>query len=599
MCMSRLILYGFAVLVLGITGQAQDLNGKNGSLTDKKLSRKIIRSITTSEKDTTINQKSEQTFLQYEGRIIRKIIVRKIGFERSIYDTAKRKIVNDVTRIANSLHTNTRVQVIKDNLFFREKKPLDPYKLADNERHLRDLDFILDATIVVRPVRRSRDSVDVIVVTRDVFSLGGSFTPSSTDAYRFGIYDANLAGMGQRIELNGLYDADRSPNIGRQVLYFKNSVGGSFINATLSYTELNNGSSLGLENEHAVFFRLDRPLISPYTRMAGGMEFSQNWSANVFNESRTIFRDYAYGIRDVWVGYNIGIKNRTTNRNRHFVAVRSFNQHFSKQPAQAVEQTNPLYNDQSFILGEVSFFNQNFYKTRYIYGFGRTEDVPYGKQLTLLAGQVRQLNRDRPYVGAEVVKSFVRKNGDFNTLSFSAGGFYFNERIEDVVLLANASLFSRIVELRQFKVRHSLNISYSSILNQAIILPLRLNSEFGLRRFSADSLVGNKRLGIHAESVLFTPLTVLGFRFAPLVFADMAMIAPKNQNLFNQQAYFALGGGIRTRNENLVFGTIELRFYYFPVVTEGLDPFRLTLSSNLQVKYSSGFVKKPAFIRYN
>jgi hypothetical protein len=537
--------------------------------------------------------------MPYQGRIIRKIIVQKIGFERSIYDTAKRKIVNDVTRIANSLHTNTRVQVIKDNLFFKEKKPLDPYKLADNERHLRDLDFILDATILVRPVRRSRDSVDVIVITRDVFSLGGSFTPSSTDRYRVGLYDANLAGMGQRIEVNALYDADRDPTIGTQILYAKNSVAGTFINATASYTELNNGASLGLENENALFLRLDRPLVSPYTRMAGGVEFSHNWSVNVFNKTEADFRNYQYGIRDLWVGYNIGVKNRTKNRNRHFVAIRSFHQRFTKQPQQSVEQTNPLYNNQSFVLGEVSFFNQNFYKTRYIYGFGRTEDVPYGQQLTLLAGSVKQLGRDRPYLGAELVKSLVRKNGDFNSFTLSAGGFYFNKQVEDVVLLANASLFSRIIDMNRFKLRHSVSITYSTILNQTIVLPLRINSEFGLRRFNADSLLGNKRIGIHAESVLFTPLTILGFRFAPMLFADMAMIAPQRQNLFRQQAYFGLGTGLRTRNENLVFGTIELRLYYFPVVTEDLSHFRVTLSSNLQVKYSSGFVKKPSFIRYN
>jgi hypothetical protein len=596
--MRGLFLFHLVLTLAGFCSMAQNPAGKNG-LAEKKISRKIIRSITTSEADTTINQKSEQAFMPYQGRIIRKIIVQKIGFERSIYDTAKRKIVNDVTRIANSLHTNTRVQVIKDNLFFKEKKPLDPYKLADNERHLRDLDFILDATILVRPVRRSRDSVDVIVITRDVFSLGGSFTPSSTDRYRVGLYDANLAGMGQRIEVNALYDADRDPTIGTQILYAKNSVAGTFINATASYTELNNGASLGLENENALFLRLDRPLVSPYTRMAGGVEFSHNWSVNVFNKTEADFRNYQYGIRDLWVGYNIGVKNRTKNRNRHFVAIRSFHQRFTKQPQQSVEQTNPLYNNQSFVLGEVSFFNQNFYKTRYIYGFGRTEDVPYGQQLTLLAGSVKQLGRDRPYLGAELVKSLVRKNGDFNSFTLSAGGFYFNKQVEDVVLLANASLFSRIIDMNRFKLRHSVSITYSTILNQTIVLPLRINSEFGLRRFNADSLLGNKRIGIHAESVLFTPLTILGFRFAPMLFADMAMIAPQRQNLFRQQAYFGLGTGLRTRNENLVFGTIELRLYYFPVVTEDLSHFRVTLSSNLQVKYSSGFVKKPSFIRYN
>ncbi|GIV37362.1 MAG: hypothetical protein KatS3mg032_1741 [Cyclobacteriaceae bacterium] len=56
---------------------------------------------------------------------------------------------------------------------------------------------------------------------------------------------------------------------------------------------------------------------------------------------------------------------------------------------------------------------------------------------------------------------------------------------------------------------------------------------------------------------------------------------------------------MRTRNENLVFGTIDLRFFYFPRTTEGIDHFRVTLTSNLQVKYTAGFVKKPQLVRYN
>ena len=79
----------------------------------------------------------------------------------------------------------------------------------------------------------------------------------------------------------------------------------------------------------------------------------------------------------------------------------------------------------------------------------------------------------------------------------------------------------------------------------------------------------------------------------------MAMMAPKQETLLKQKVYYALGSGVRTRNENLIFGTIELRLYYFPRVTEDLSHFKVTLSSNLRVKYSSGFVNAPAFIRYN
>ena len=92
-----------------------------------------------------------------------------------------------------------------------------------------------------------------------------------------------------------------------------------------------------------------------------------------------------------------------------------------------------------------------------------------------------------------------------------------------------------------------------------------------------------------------------GFHFAPFVFADMAMIAPQHAELMNQKPYFGLGGGVRTRNENLIFGTVELRMFYFPRIPqeEDISKFRITLSSNLRVKYSSSFVKKPTLIRYN
>ncbi len=575
---------------------------KNGRKTTKErledIRQKAINSITTSQ-DTTQQKKSEEPFLPFEGKIIRNIIIDHIGFERSIYDTASRKFKHRIGRFANSLHQTTREKTIRNNLFVYRNQPLNPYKVADNERYLRDLDFILDARILAQPANGSSDSVDLYIVTRDVFGLGGSFSPRSFDSYRYGIYDVNVDGRGQRVQLNGIFNAERSPQFGYQFLYAKNSIHGSLINATVSYTQINNGSSLGFEDEYAFLLRLDRPLVSPYTRMAGGIELSRNWSVNTFQKADTTFRNYAYNVQDAWVGYNIGINNRTTNRNRHFVALRYSRQHFTKQPTQTIEEENPLYNDRAFVMGSITFFNQNFYKSRYIYGFGRTEDVPYGKYLTLTGGSVRQFKLIRPYVGAEFDKTLVRRNGDFHEYKLQAEGFLGNGNLEDVTLLASASLFSRLIEYKQLKIRQYLRISYTSILNQQINTPLTIRSDFGLDGFRADSLLGTNRLSLYSQTVVFTPLSILGFRFAPLTFAEMSIIAPKDKPLFRQKAFGAIGAGLRTRNENLVFGTIELKLFYFPRVTEDLSHFRISLSSNLRIKFSSGFAKAPEFIQYN
>lgn len=570
------------------------------SLTEK-VSKRIMKLVKQNPGDTIVDQKSESGFRQFQGKIIRKIIVNHIGFERNINDTTKYRVVNTVTRVANSLHTDTKEQVIRNNLFFKANRPLDPYKLADNERYLRDLPFILDARIAVKPVRGNRDMVDVIVYTRDVFSIGGSLSIRSKTGVQYSIYDANLAGWGQRLEYRSVVDIARDPKFGHQFLYSKNSIKGSLINGTISYTQLNTGVSRGLENESAVYVKLDRPLVSPYTRWAGGLELSRNWSENVYSTIDTVFRHYGYFEKDFWIGYNIGIKNRVENRNRHFIAVRAYGQSFFDRPEQTQEEMNVIYNNEQFVLGQFTFYNQNFYRTKYVYGFGRTEDVPYGTRMSLLLGQTKQINRVRPYFGIEVERSVFHKSGNFMEYALRVGGYHHEEEIQDITVQASASLFSRLMIYKGLKIRQSLGANYANILNRHFEPLLRIDNDFGIQRFRSDSAIGTQRLGVSFETVVYIKPTLLGFHFAPFVFADMAMVAPQHTVLIRQKPYFGLGGGVRTRNENLIFGTVELRMYYFPRIPENEDfsKFRITLSSNLRVKYSSSFVKAPTLIRYN
>lgn len=565
----------------------------------KKVSNRVMKLVKQNPGDTIVDQKSEFGFKQYQGKTVRKIIVNHIGFERNINDTTRYRVVNTVTRVANSLHTDTKEKVIRNNLFFRANRPLDPYKLADNERYLRDLPFILDARIVVKPVRGNREMVDVIVYTRDVFSIGGSFSVKSKTSIQYRIYDANLSGWGQRMEYRSVVDIDRDPKFGHQFLYSKNSIKGTFINGTVSYTQLNTGASYGLENESALYLKFDRPLVSPYTRWAGGVELSRNWSVNAFNIADTAFNSYIYFVKDFWAGYNIGIKNRVENRNRYFVGIRTFGQSFAERPERNPERESIIYNNQQYVLGEFIFYNQNFYRTKYVYGFGRTEDVPYGTRMALIAGQTKQINLIRPYVGAEVERSIFYKSGDFLQYSLRVGGFKHQKELQDVVMLASANMFSRLMLWKGLKIRQAVGASYTTIFNQNISLPLRIDNDFGIERLRSDSTLGAQRLGVNFETVVYIRPTLFGFHFAPFAFTDMVMLAPKGEVLIKQKPYFGIGGGVRTRNENLIFGTVELRMYYFPRVPDDLSKFKITVSSNLRVKFSSSFVKAPAFITYN
>ncbi|HYC83868.1 MAG TPA: hypothetical protein VEB86_01545, partial [Chryseosolibacter sp.] len=192
------------------------------SIRNGKVSKQLVRTITRKQSSNpTATIRSEDFFIPYEGKIIRKVIIRQIGFDKSVTDTTKR-IRTTITKLGNKAHSDSRDWLIRDNLFIRENKPLNAYKMADNERYLRDLDFILDAKLFILELPHTEDSVDVIVMTRDVFSLGGSFNPRSPTKTIFKLYDTNLFGYGQRVQFTGLIDEQREPVFGYEWLYRKN-----------------------------------------------------------------------------------------------------------------------------------------------------------------------------------------------------------------------------------------------------------------------------------------------------------------------------------------------------------------------------------------
>jgi hypothetical protein len=566
---------------------------KNG-----KVSRHIQRSLTKKQStNPTATIRSEDFFLPYEGKIIRKITIRRLGFDKSVTDTTKR-MRTTITKLGNKIHGKSKEWLIRDNLFIRENKSVNPYKMADNERYLRDLDFILDAKIYIVDLDHTEDSVDVIVMTRDVFSIGGSFNPRSPTKTIFKLYDTNLFGYGQRVQFAGVVDEQRHPAFGYELLYRKNSIGGSFVSATAAYTQINTGSSYGLEEEKAYYLKLERPLVSAYTRFAGGLEISRNWSQNVYDINEIQFRNYRYIVKDFWVGYNIGANGNYRDRNRHFFALRAFDQHFTTQPQQEQETDNPLYSDKRYILGGFTFFKQNFYTARYIYGFGRTEDIPYGHTMAVYFGWARQLGLVRPYIGMDVGKSIVSPNGQFYNILARAGAFS-NDGLEDAAILLSGNLTSRLISYKKLLIRQMLGGDITYVYNQRTNPPLDINNEFGLKGFAPDSLWGTKRFHLYSETLVFTPIEVLGFKFAPFVYGEMAWLAPHDYSLFRKEPYFGLGGGLRTRNENLVFGTVELRLMYYPRTAFDISHFNIRVSSKLRVKYSASFVRPPSFVQYN
>ncbi len=577
----------FFFLLTDLHGQEKRDSLRYRSAVGKAI-RKGLALISTSPVDTIKNELSSSNFDLFANKIIRKIEVEFIGLDRSVYDTTKR-VNKTVSKIANSLHTQTKENVIRNHLFVYKNKPLNPFLLADNERFLRSLDFILDARMAVTPIEGT-DSVDVMVVTRDVFSLGGSLGGSPTTP-EFSLYDANLAGGGQRFQFSGKLDPGRDPRFGYSFQYQKSSLFGSLANLEMAYTELNNGVSLGSENEYAYYVRLKRPLVSPYSRLAGGIEVSNNWSRNIFNRPDSTFLNYKYQLVDTWAGYNLGIKSEFANRNRYFLAVRYFDNFFSRRPAQEVIREQVRYASSSGVLGELTFYRRDFFKTRYVIGFGRTEDIPFGFSASLAMGYLTLLGKERPYGGIKVDYSRASKRGDFYEIKLESGGFV-QQRSQDVLVKMAASFYTRARNTGKSKLRTFIGGGYTVLFNKMTSQFLSVGSRqvFG---FVGDSILGTHQVFAKTETTLYTPFSLAGFRFAPFIGLD----AVQTNCLVCKErvpVIVGLNGGVRTRNENLIFGTMELRFTFIPDDGRGKNQFGFSFRQNLQIRNATNFIVAPS-----
>lgn len=592
------------ILTLCLSTNSISQQKKDSTLVEKananKLVKRLKKLITRKpQSDKPFNVKSEEAYLKYEGKIIRNITIKRIGFESSITDTTE-VVKNFFSNAANILHSDTRESVIRNNLFVREGKPLNPYRVADNERSLRNLDFVMDVRIYVKPISKKPDSVDLLVITRDVFSWGGSVRANLPNVYKTGIKNINVNGQGQRAEYLQVLDKNRTPRYGYEALYQMTNIQGSFLDATVAYTKLNNGISIGNENERSIYFKLSRELYQPFTRFAGAIELSDNLSRNVYTQPDSLFVPYHYKIQDYWVGYSFGAKKLPNslkeNRNRKFIAIRAVEQRFinSNFSETLTEPDSFAYRDRIGLLAQLTFFRQDFYKTQYVLGFGRTEDIPYGYRVSFTTGIEREIGFQRPYVGTEVYYNKVLASGTILTYNATMGAFWRAARTEDVLLSLNFKQYSKIHRMGKMIIRHQYEVGYAVLFNQHIKRGFNIRDANGLVGFRPDSLIGLQRIRLSGETTVFTPWRVLGFRMAPIARIDMALIKV-GSSLFRSKNFFTgISLGLRARNENLIFNTIEARAFYYPVVVEDLGHFRFSLTSNFRIKYPTNLVNKPA-----
>jgi hypothetical protein len=507
---------------------------------------------------------------------------------------------NDTTRepkvifekIGNSFHTITKEKVIADNLFLKKGDRLDPEKIQDAERILRNLPFIKDVRILPIDSLSSGDSVALQVLTQDVFaySFGSDFYGTNGGAIE--VTNNNLFGLGHLLKSQLSYNRDHPEmQVGYGIKYSIPNIRRSFINAEANYyrhyyTKLTN-------------IAISRDFISPQIKYAGGVDIGEKYLHEHFllpeseNEMDTLQSTHTY--QNLWFGRAFPVKWRgkeLSDRNRLVVSGRYQRKKYSERP-EVTEGHNRDFHHSQLLMGSLSFSTRHYFRDRLVYSYGRTEDIPYGQRVTVSGGYERNEFSDRTFASMDLsIGRYVSALG-YVYAEVLLESFYRNGKSEQGIIKPGINYFSNLANWGRFKIRNFLTLEFTKGVNRFSNESLTINREYGIRGFHSVWVRGGQRLNINYELVAFSPSYIVGFRLAPYFFYDASLLSQKNEAIFNGKYYHGFGLGCRIRNENLTFNTIVVRLGLYPNGPEDVGALGLNMSEQILTRFKDFEVRAP------
>lgn len=523
---------------------------------------------------------------KYTGKIIRNIEVEILDVFGGKVDNPIDSVRGWLEDVGNSLHINTKEWLIKDMLIFKKGQKFKPFFIQESERIIRQFSYIYDVRIIPQRIRGNSDSIDIMVYVQDIWSIdgGGSFNSGESSGNIF-FKDINFLGFGNEFK-GGL-------KFGKQYMndwdwdgsYVVNNIGNTFITSNIYYLSEENLQHYGLT--------LSRDFISPVIDWGGGI--GQHWEHTRYHD--TLFPDITarYNQQDYWLGYAFNLKHydsSSNNQNRFNVSGRLTRTVYTQKPNYDSLNT---FQDNTFYLARIGFSDRSYYQDEYIFGLGRTEDVPLIKMAELLVGYEDGSNTDSPYIGIKSGYSF---------LSESNGYFYGGLQIGSFISLDDWQNWSSVMEVMYFsklnisgfwKWRHfiSSRLSYNYDPKRPAD-KLNIDYERGLRGFSDNYLKGNKKFVVNYEADFFVPVRFLGFKLAIIFFADMGLISPNNNSIFLSKLYQGYGLGIRVKNEHLIFPSMQFMIGYYPN-TDG-EQFNIFYQSKMYYQFNQHQFSIPSVV---
>ncbi len=546
----------------------------NQKANDSRLLRELLNMTlkdqeSPSQPELTDNAEKWQAF---NGMIISHIIIKQPPPGSALLPYITASDSSKINRMIKSLHIYTKPAVIQKNLFIKTGDSLIPWKLADNEKLIRDLPYIENARFYIESV--SNDSLTLILVVQDKIPYGAFPIIHSANKQSLKVWNSNFLGYGNEF---GFRLANDKPEFYMSEIYFTlDNLDKRFIQNSVRYQR-------SLEYEYYTL-TIGRPYLPGAYKIAGGLDLAQKQETlpSWFSADPETQPEIRYLQGNAWLGYQFETKSKTENKRPEYLipAIGIYNTFFQKRPFTSPD-SNYMLNNSTRLMASLNWLNQNFAESDKLFAQDHPQALPVGFRAGLTLGYNWGEFLKMPYAGVEFRWSRLGKPADFWVFTAGFGSYIHGQKLYHGAVKGSLYYLSKLISAGDYSFRLLSGINYTRGINRFTYDSLYLNNEHGITGLRTDALRGMQRINSEVQFILYTPWKWLGFSFTPYLMAESGIIAKENEQLFNNRLISGLGIGLRLRNKYLVFSSIQLRLLFYPYAPTGASSWSFDLTDNI------------------
>lgn len=459
----------------------------------------------------------------------------------------------------NTLHIQTKQEVIERELLFKVGDPVDDFLLEETERNLRALPFIQSARIAQFP---QRDGTVVVVVyvsdawtTEPQMNLGGQ---NRVDTVELGMREKNLFGLGKRLDF--LYS--KSPDLTERTYKYSDlRLMGTRWQMNTEYINATEGDERRVALDHP-FFSADTPWASTasheHTEKLLG-QFSNNVRVSEFTQTKEAHQVGG----SLKVGHGRRVVTHAGLRYRKETA------HFAATDKTALPL--PESSDLQTVFLDLDTSRTKFIKIDRVEKMTRVEDFNLGPSFLLAPGISPHSLNGRPNTsqlsGAYEERWLIKGSNLFYTRYNYSGRDVFEKGVNTHSSIS-MRYYHRDLPLQTVVVHTRADWGHRLDPDNQIIL----GGDSGLRAYKTNQFVGNRSWVMNIEDrFFFVDEFVNLFSIGAAAFYDVGGAWSQGQTLSLSDLHNSVGVGLRfglTKSSNEVIVRIDVSYRMEKVATD-------------------------------